>query len=613
MGGLAGIIHHQGDPPRPTVLRAMSAQISHRGADGSQVFLDGPAALTQRITPSTTSASRAPFVSDRHVVLLNGWAYIHDSDYWRREGIEMPDTRAGVVYEAWRRWGVDFTAHVGGDFAIAIWDREQQVLHLFRDRMGIKPLFFARTHGRIAFASEIGALLKVPWVSRDIARENLAEYLSFRVVHAPRTLLSDVHQLEPAQWLRFTKEAVRTGIYWRPPYAHPQAARPRESEVIPALQDAVDRAVRRRLPASTEAGVYLSGGPGSAAITAAAKGAYQRLQTFTVSFADDPYPESAFAGRVARLLGMEHHDVVVGSQELADSFVPTVRALGHPVGNPAAVLQMLMAQAARSHVKTVLTGDGGDELFGGRNIDRAAHWIRRSRWFGKLPAPTRSLLRGFAKTAGWGEESTSKLDNFGLTWGLGGADLFSTRDRHRLLGDELARPRVRQEVLEPFYTPLATDPINAILHAHTRSTLAEETLVRADRTGAVTKLDMRFPLLDREVVRVVAQLPGSFKIWRAGGSIHTRWPLRALLGGVLPQALLNRPDRGMPTPLHTWLAGPGRLFLEHRFSRLLEDPLDLWDPDFLHELHNNVHRDPMAGRKLWALFIFDAWAGSITR
>jgi len=605
---MAGVIHFRGEAPDRGTLRAMQGHLAHRGSDGEGAFFDGPAALGHRRRAVTPDLAQQPVVGDDFVILMDGWVYDHE-DLARRAGrAQRAAFDAEAVLHAWRRWGIGLTERLDGEYALAVWDRRHQSLHLLRDRLGIRPLFWAREGSRFAFASELPALLEVPWVRRELAREHVAEYLSFRVVHAPRTLLRDVHQVEPAHWLKVDAEHLVTKRYWRISYAPPGTRRPRESDVIPALQEAVERAVRRRLRGGAATSLYLSGGLGSTAIAAAARAMHRHLPTYTIAFADDPFPESPFAGRVARLLGLEHHEVVVGTAELASHFEESVAALGHPVGNPAVVLQLLLARTARSRSRVALSGDGGEELFGGRMLDGPARALRLAGAFSHLPSPIRRPLASMLTYSRRGRKIATPPSEYGLALGLGGNDLFSDAERISLLRDPVdALTGVRHRVLAPFYAGLDTDPLNAILNAYLCSWLSEESLVRSDRTAAAAGLDVRFPLLDREVVSMAAALPGSFKVRRTGGSLHTRWPLRAMLKGVLPPPLVNRPKRGMPAPLDAWLAGPGRLFLEERFARLRRDPHRLWRADALEALRRSVGRHPGAGMRLWSLIVLDTW------
>lgn len=595
MGGLAGLVHFRGEAPDPQVVERMSVHLSHRGPDGAGAFAEGPAAFAHRQRRVGNEARPQPCVTPSLVVMFDGWIYEYEA-LGRSLGGRPDLTDSDVVALAWERWGPEALERLEGEFALSVWERARRRLTLARDRLGVRPLFWSARGDRFAFASELPALTLAEHVSRACDETRLAEYLSFQVVHAPRTLLRDVHQVEPGGLLEVDEQSVRARRWWRLRYAAPDASVPDQGEVVDALQGAVDRAVRKRVPAGVASGLYLSGGLGSAAIAAAARRHHLSLPGFTVSFADDEFPEAPFAGRVARLLGLEHEEVVVGTAQLADSFAEVVRALGHPVGHPAALLQLALARAARRKVRVVLAGDGGEELFGGRMLDQIPT-SRRARVAALLPAGVRRRLVG----AGDGAQRL-------LEAGFGGSDLFSRDDRTRLFRDPaLVRPDVRREVLATFYEGVDTDPVNLALHGFLRSSLVEGALTRADRTGCWSGLDVRVPLVDREVVEAAALLPGSVKQVRVGGTLHVRWPLKALLDGILPPTLLDRPKRGLPTPLGSWLAGPGRLFMEDRIRRLKADRFGLWQPSAIEDLRRDATRSNAAGNKLWSLFLLDAW------
>jgi asparagine synthase (glutamine-hydrolysing) len=246
---------------------------------------------------------------------------------------------------------------------------------------------------------------------------------------------------------------------------------------VDRLEEAVIRAVRRRVPRGIETGLYLSGGLGSTAIAAAAQRRFLRLPSFTVTFADDLYPEMPFAGRVASLLGLEHHQVEVGTKEVVEGFEKAVRALGHPIGHPAVVLQQALAHAAADRVPVALSGDGAEELFGGRMLDRLGRGVRLARAMRFLP---RAVAGPMGRLAGVGEMSRSPVQ-WVLQNGLGGHRLFSAEDRGRLLRDQgLVRRRIRPQILGGFYEDMETDAVNTALHGSLRSWLSESAACRYD-------------------------------------------------------------------------------------------------------------------------------------
>ena len=206
------------------------------------------------------------------------------------------------------------------------------------------------------------------------------------------------------------------------------------------------------------------------------------------------------------------------------------------------------------------------------------------------------------------------MERYGLELGLGGSNLFSTEERATLLADpRLVRPTVRYDVLAPFYAELDTDPINQLLHAY-HAELAGGGVPGPGRSGGLPPagVDLRFPLLDREVLTLALALPGSFKVRRRGGSLHSRWPLRAMLHGIIPPPLVNRPKRGMPAPMDRWLENQGRVFLEQQVERLLDNPHGLWHPDGIRAVRAGLGQPgTQAATKLWALFILEEWLAQL--
>lgn len=567
-----------------------------------KVWHDGPVALC-----SKGRRGQHFFENDEYVVCFSGNIYEATA---LAKTLHLPSNtpNAALFGAAWRRWGIDLSERMDGAFSAVIWSKSTQELHLIRDLVGTRPLYWTRTHERFAFSTDLSSLIQAPWVSTEIDRRNVAEYLSFRTIHAPRTMLRDVRSLQAAHALSLTEKRLEIKRYWAMKYSAVSAERYAEGELVHTLQSAMNEAVRRRLPPSQMAALYLSGGLGSTAIAAAARTLHRKLPSYTISFDDDPHPESPFAGRVAKLMGLEHHLVVVGTGQIARSFQSLIDGMDQPIGNPAALLQYLLAKEVSQSAAVAFCGDGSVELFGGRMLAGLARNLRIARRIERLPGPARQLtiqaLRPLPNTRRW----TQNNNTYGYLLGLGGTHLFSVDQQRQLLQDEQdVRPHVRQTVLEPFYAELETDPMNAVLNAFFHSLLMEDCLVRSRKTAALHGLDMRFPLLDKRILDAAAAIPGHLKVQKSRGSLHTRWPLRAMLKGVLPPPLVNRPKRWMPAPLDAWLTGPGRIFFEERLAKLQQNRHDLWNGSHIDTMRQQMSRAEGTGAKLWALFILDAW------
>lgn len=515
---------------------------------------------------------------------------------------------AESLLEHWSRSGLDALAQFEGAWVAAIHDHEKRELHLLRDPFGIRRLYFSRRGSKLAFASRIPGLLALPWVSREIARENLSEYLAFRYVHAPRTLLRDVQSLPAGHHLRFDG-SVHIEPWFKLRYAPPYAPLPDDPPTLEELERRMNRAVAARASGKERVGVFLSGGLDSTALTLFAS-RLGPVHTFTVGVTDGDGDETPYAGRVASLLRTHHEVLRVDFTQFAEALDTVIAGSDQPLTDPAAVPQYLLAKAARPHVDVILAGDGGDEIFGGRMAASMAREFRISGSLKRLPAGLREL----AANAMSGSRPELRDPNvpFGLARLIGGAHIFTREARASLLRDPgWVRPGIRRTCLEPLYREVTSDPINEILYAFLRGRMAEDALPRSGTATGLVGLALREPLLDRDLVSWCARLPGHWKVRRSPlqGTV-SKWPLRELLRPVLGRSLVHRPKRVLPGPWRAWLGGAGGGFLRERVERLKEDRLRLFLPGAVDGLVQQLDQ-PGTDAKLWALFFLDGWARSL--
>ncbi|MCB9744093.1 MAG: asparagine synthase (glutamine-hydrolyzing) [Alphaproteobacteria bacterium] len=612
MGGIAGIIHFRGQAPETGLAEAMSAAVAHRGPDDAGLWAEGPACLVQRRMALTLAGRRQPIHSERFVLTLDGRIYELGAlrEALRKEGVEPETTGdADLVLAAWGVWGEAVLERLEGDYALAVWDRRDKVLHLARDPVGVKPLYYAQKGDRFAFASDVRALLLLPWVSRALAPEELAEYLSFRYTHAPRTLLRDVWQLPAASAARVDSGSLKVRPLRTPAFTAPGAPLPDEADAQARLETALARSVERRSQADHPVGVLLSGGTASSAILAmcAERGP---VRSFNVSFADEAPDEAAYAGRVATLFGADHEILRVGREDFVRGVDAVVDALGQPVTSPAAIPQHLLMQAAREQVRVLLSGDGTDELLGGSRVEMLQLELRAARAHAALPGPARWALRRSLRRAGFSAPLPQDLRGYGLAHGVGGSNVFDVDTRMAILRDPaLVRPRMRHTMLAPFYEEVDTDPINEALHAYFRGWLPEDSLLRSDRVSTAVGMEVRYPLLDSDLVALAQGWPGRAKVKRRRGRWHAKWPLKQLLEAKgMPGQLVWRPKRGMVSPLNRWLRGEGEAFLWERVESVCADPLGLFKGQAIRDLARaHAREEADHGPRLWTLIFFDLW------
>lgn len=597
MSGIAGILHLSGAPPLRDEAQQLSTGVAHRGRDDKGWFADGPAVLVHRRQAGGGAEAPEPRVNVARVLLLDARCY-------------QPGGNAALE-AAWDRDGLDGLRTINADFALASWDRRAKVLSLARDPLGTRPLYWVRKGDKVAFCSEIHPLLGLSWVSRAVALDHVAEYLSFRYVHAPRTLLQDVQAVPPGHVVRIDASGERTERWYRPRWA-PPGSRIDEADAARMVDASLRESVGRRLEGPGPVSVLLSGGLDSSAILFHARELGASPGAVTLAFDGDPADETAFAARIAKVMDVQHQVVRVDGSALVDDLWEVTRQFGQPLPSAAAVLQNRLMAELRSDARVVLSGDGGDEVLGGRGMNVLAARLRRNRLLGHLPGPLRRMGRGVAEKAGLTDLAASS-NQFGRDRSIGGSRVFHSAERVELLRDPgLVRPGIRRTVLDPFYQEVDTDPINAVLHAWQRGWLPEDSLLRGDRTAAWNGLEVRYPMLDTELVAAARSLPGSAKVVAQGMGFQTKWPLRVAMAERLPQQVLNRPKRSLPNPLGTWLRGAGRGFLLETVETLANDPAGIFLPATVRRLADE-HLSGKAnhGLKLWTLALFIVWKRSI--
>lgn len=620
MCGIAGFAGPGARAPQaPDVLGAMLAALRHRGPD-DEGLVDGRGAWigARRLAIVDVAEGRQPVGNERGdvVVALNGELYDHDRlrrDLEARGHRFRTGSDTEVLLRLYEEHGEGLLERLEGMYALAVWDARRGALLLARDRLGEKPLVWFEAPGGLAFASELRALAQHPDAPHATDPEAVALYLLHRFVPAPRTGIAGIHRLPPGHALAWREGRVEVRPYWTLPTPEPGASRaatPADAERVRALL-AASVASRRR--AEVPVGVFLSGGLDSAAIAALAL-RDGPLPTFTLRPHDRDFDEGPAARETAALLGSEHHEVPVEAAELERGFEDVFATIDEPIGDASLVPTLLLARAARRHVKVVLSGEGADELFGGYPTYLGARWAPRLGW---LPqAPLLGLARWAAARGGPGNVGTAWL----VRRLVEGARL-GPLERHLAwfgafpLADQAAlwRPDARPALLGPHLLDvvrqaaapaLATgDPVDALLRVDLLLHLPEALLAKVDRATMASGLEARAPFLERRLVEAAAALPAA---WKVTGT-RTKVLLKRALTGLLPPAVLQRKKRGFAVPVSRALEGHLGDRLRERLTsaRLTRDWLDPFPALALLDAHRRGAADH--GRALYTLLALLEW------
>jgi asparagine synthase (glutamine-hydrolysing) len=611
MCGIAGLWLPNGDPAALTRrARAMADALAHRGPDGAGLWHDPAAglALAQRrlaiIDISPGGAQPMADRSGRWIVTFNGELYGYPALRDELAGLGFPVRGASdtaVLLEAIACWGVEAALpRLNGMFAFAAWDRRARRLWLARDHAGIKPLFYRATPGALLFGSETKALLAAGLFAQELDTAVAAQFLRDACVAAPASAIAGVRQLRPGELLAFDAPDQPRAVRWFDPATlGAEPFRGSEAEAAEQLDALLTDAVRLQQVADVPVGAFLSGGIDSTTVAARMANA----RTFTIGFADADYAEQAHAEGVARHLGTQHTTLVAEAADMQALLPAWLAAMDEPFADSSVLPTLMLSRLARAHATVALSGDGGDELFGGyrRHVFAARHWPRLSRW----PRGARALAGSAIRTVpeAWLNRLPLGLTRPGealhkLASVLGVAD---AADAHARLAaawpEAAARPA-------PPVRPEGGDALLASRRADYGRYLPDDVLTKVDRAAMMVALEVRVPLLDPRIVRFAFGLPGGFLVDRDGG----KRILRRLLARRLPHALIDRPKMGFSIPLDAWLRGPWRDWVEALLEERRLREAGLYDVATVRAAWAE-HQSGRAARHhaLWCVLMLEAW------
>ncbi len=623
MCGICGI--WSPDAPVDAALVArMSALLAHRGPDGAGAWADGPVALaTRRLAIIDPAGGDQPLRSEDGAVTVIGNGELYDfaaqRDALRRRGHRFSTgSDIEVALHLYEDDGPGFLHELRGMFALAIHDAREQRLLLARDRFGIKPLVYAHdaASGRLGFASELKALLALPWVSREVDAEALETYLSVNAVMAPRTMLRDVRRLPAGRMLIADRDGVRVERWARDlPWPAGDERTESHAELAAELHERLADSVRTHLVADVPVGILLSGGVDSGLVTAlAAEHAGAGIETFSVGFAERSFDELAPARAVARRYATTHHELVVTPHDAIEHLSDVAATFCEPRGDATALPYWIAGRFAAERVKVVLSGEGGDELFAGYQTYLADRWAGLA---APLARAARPLVGALPSSSGR-LSLDYKLRRLALGAGLG------PLERHHawkeILGAAQRAALVAPERRAPV-DPLAThraryletegcDPLARMQDVDLGTFLADDLLAQTDRCGMAHGLEIRVPFIDPVVAELARALPARAKL----RGRTTKAILRDVADPLLPRAVARGAKKGFVAPAAAWLRGPLQPLARDLLSPATVRAQGWFEPGVVTRmLDDHVARREDHSRALWALIAFGLWHDTYCR
>jgi len=616
------MIRRDGRPADETVLQRMCEAIRHRGPDEDGFYFNAGVGLAmRRLAIIDLSGGQQPIrnASGTSWIVFNGEIYNYRelrAQLAKLGHTFYTDCDTEVIIHAYDEYGADCPNHLRGMFAFAIWDETAQRLFLARDRVGKKPLLYARTTSGLVFGSEFQALLQHPEIGRDVDYAALHYYLTFMCVPAPLTAYRQIRKLEPGHTLCYTPATgeMKLERYWQPDFS--KKLKISEAEAGERVVAELREAVRVRLMSEVPLGAFLSGGVDSSAVVALmSEESGEPVKTFSIGFEEQDFSELHHARRVAEHVGAEHHEFIVRPNAL--EVLPTlVEHYGEPYADSSAIPTYYVARETRRHVTVALNGDGGDECFAGYERYAAMRLAERYR---KLPGILREgvikTAIGLVPTSELHRSRVRSLQRFLRAAGLPPVERYlswvSVLDA--AAKDELYADEFRERMgghdpaswLAPWFSRAnGAGVVDAALLADTMTYLPNDLLVKVDIASMAVSLEARSPFLDHHVIEFAASLPEHLKL----RGLTTKYLLKRVLRKLVPVENLNRPKMGFGVPLSHWFRGPMKNFLG---ETLLSDRAlgrGLFKPEAVKHMfgrHTRGERD--YAHQLWTLLMLELW------
>ncbi len=639
MCGISGILSP--GPVAADTLAKMAGRLRHRGPDDDGIWIDETSRVgfghRRLAILDLSAAGHQPMASadGRFTLSYNGEIYNH-AQLRRELDVEFGDLRwrghsdTETLVEGIARWGLEATLkRCVGMFALSLWDANERTLFLARDRFGEKPLYYGWVGGDFVFASELPAIQLHPGFDNRVDRTALRAFAARNYVPAPLSIYEGIYKLPPASVLRAPADAdlspSRVGIepYWSyrqtvlDGLEHPFDS---EDAALEELEAVLAQAVMGQSLADVPVGAFLSGGIDSSTVVALyQKYSTQPVRTYTIGFEDAAFDEAPAARAVAKHLGTRHHELYVTARDAQDVIPKLASIYGEPFADSSQIPTYLVSAFARSEVTVALSGDGGDELFGGYNryVGLAGAWSKFERMAPSMRGMAGAMLgaippgwwQGMARAAGRSPQphvgskiqksframglatgTDDFLDSFLDEWAEGGSPVLGGETRDACD----ARPGLDDRLPAPM----------RMMYRDAVGYLPDDILCKVDRASMAVSLESRVPYLDHRVAAVAARIPLQMKL-RGGRGKHI---LRELLYREAPRHLFERPKAGFAIPVGQWIRGPLRHWAEELLDRARMGQEGWFDPQLVHRRW----QDHLAGRRdstaaLWAVLMFQAW------
>jgi asparagine synthase (glutamine-hydrolysing) len=623
--GVAGLFDFKHNPVDAEVLEAMCRAMWHRGPDDGGRYQDRHVGLGhRRLSIIDLSSGHQPMSNedDSVWIIFNGEIYNYQEireDLLAHGHRFKTNSDTEVILHLYEDLQQGVVNKLRGMFAFAIWDRRKGSVFIARDRLGIKPLYYAIVGNTFAFASDIRALLVVPGMQRRVNFQALHDYLTFGYCLAPDSLFAGIRKLEPGHHLSVSENGVKEECYWDLDFSK-KLSLP-EEELSAEFRQRFQSVTQSHLMGEVPLGVLLSGGLDSTAVTAiVSELADTRVKTFSVGFAGGQgawHDELPYARLAARHYNTEHHEIELTPKQFADGLSDYVWHMEEPMADPSSIPLYFVSKLAKGYVTIILSGEGSDELFGGYTFWSHFKGIQRALWFRRIPAglrryvvePLNSHLLHSARLARYLQLAALPATHYFLVEPAFMANVFSEESKHQLYrsgarGTDGLTPS-RDKAIEAYRKATRYDFLDQMLYVYSKQWLPDHTLVKCDKMTMAHSLELRVPFLDHSFVEFAASLPVDMKVHPDGaGEFTTKYLFRKAFEKRIPPAIIQRGKLGFPVPLD--------LLFKSQLTDMLADLLmsrsfrqsGVFDVD---AVSAKLLHDPAGSPGAWSFLVLALW------
>lgn len=590
------------------IQRAITAQ-NHRGPDSNGYFLETPFALIHNRLSilDLSDLAHQPMRSQdgRYLLTYNGEIYNYQQ---LRSEYQVAVNSSGdteLLLELFSKIGTDVFSKLNGIFAGAIYDTQKKSLLLFRDHLGIKPLYYYRSEEDFVFASELKGISALVGKKESLKPSKAAinTFLHLGFIPAPLSIYDNVQKLEPGSWLEFDGKEVVTNTYWQPLFPKDPPSRPRFEDSKKQLNDLLHESVSGQMVSDVPVGAFLSGGIDSSLVTAlATKYSGQKLKTFTIGFKEAKFDESEHARKVSKHLNTDHTEFILSTDDAKEQVLNLLNIYDEPFGDSSAIPTLMISKLAAAEVKVILSGDGGDELFFGYNrhvwMDRLLKY--RLLQNGKTIAPLiKSVPHTKFKRLGdlldVYDDSMKNSHYFSQQ-----ALFFSEYDLDSMMSSGWRKKIDRDE----------SNSIGSNINAHTlpfwdlTNYLPDDNLTKVDRASMFHSLEVRVPLLDYRVVEMALKLPLEHKYHKG----HTKHILKEVLYDYVPKKLFDRPKQGFSIPVNEWLRSDLRFLIDDYLNEAVIEEQGIFNYSEVRKIKDQFLKgNNLFFNKIWSLTLIQKW------